>query len=239
VGGVAAGMLGAAGGITSLISYPVLLAVGLSPFSANATNLVAVVTYWPGSALGSRQELAGRAPWLRHWTPLMLIGGGAGAALLLATPSGAFKRVVPFLVLGGSLALIYAPRLARRRAAGRRHDRTLGLCLALLGIYSGYFGAGSGVMTLALLLTLVESHVATANALKNMLVGAATVPAGVLIAIFAPVHWGAAVALSAGILVGSRLGPPLARRIPGNALRWAVAALGVSLAVWLWLKPGG
>jgi hypothetical protein len=232
-------MLGSAGGITSLISYPALLAVGLPPFAANATNLVAVVTYWPGSALGSRQELAGRGNWLRRWTPLMLLAGGGGAALLLATPAGAFRHVVPFLVLAGSLALIYAPRLARRRAPGGRHDRTLGAWLALLGLYSGYFGAGSGVMTLALLLTLVESHVATANALKNMLVGAATVPAAVLIAIFAPVHWGSVAPLSAGILIGSRLGPPLARRLPGDLLRVTVAALGVSLAVWLWLKPGG
>jgi hypothetical protein len=140
-------------------------------------------------------------------------------------------------VLAGALALIFAPRLARHRASDVNHDRALTIWLAALGLYSGYFGAGSGVMTLALLLTLVEHHVPTANALKNMLVGAATVPAGILIAIFAPVHWTAAAALAAGILVGSRLGPVIARRIPGDTLRWAVAALGVGLAVWLWVEP--
>ena len=129
-----AGTLGAAGGITSLISYPALLAVGLGPFAANATNLVAIVTYWPGSALGSRLELRGRAPWLRRWTPVTLIAGAAGAGLLLATPSDAFKRVVPFLVLIGSVALICAPRLARRRARSPRDGWVLGGWLALLAL---------------------------------------------------------------------------------------------------------
>lgn len=236
---MAAGTLGSAGGITSLISYPALLAVGLSPFAANATNLVSVVTFWPGSAHGSRRELAGRGDWLGRWTPVMLVGGGAGAGLLLVTPSEDFKRVVPFLVLAGSVALVCAPVLARHRASGADHTRALAIWLAVLALYSGYFGAGSGVMTLALLLTLVERHLATANALKNMLVGAATVPGAILIAIFAPVHWPAAAALAAGILIGSRLGPVVARRLPGDALRWTVAVLGAGLAVWLWVSPGG
>ena len=236
---MAAGTLGTAGGITSLISYPALLAVGLPPLAANATNLVAVTTFWPGSAHGSRRELAGRRRWLLRWTPVMLIGGGAGAGLLLATPPDAFKRVVPFLVLLGSVALIYAPQLARRRAPDSDHGWLLGTCLAALAVYGGYFGAGAGVMTLALLLTIVEPHLPTANALKNMLVGAGAVPAGILIAIFAPVHWLPAAALAAGVLVGSRLGPAVARRVPSDTLRWTVALLGVVLAVWLWVRPSG
>lgn len=198
---------------------------------------MAVTTFWPGSALGSQQELKGRGAWLRRWTPVMLLGGATGAVLLLVTPPDAFKRVVPFLVLAGSVALVYAPRIARRRASGSYNDRTLGTGLALLAVYSGYFGAGSGVMILALLLTLVQPHLPTANALKNMLVGAAAVPAAVLIAIFGPVHWPAAAALAVGVFAGSRLGPVVARRVPGDALRLTVAALGVGLAVWLWLDP--
>jgi len=207
------------------------------PFAANATNLMAVTTFWPGSALGSQQELRGRGPWLRRWTPVMLLGGATGAALLLLTPPDAFKRVVPFLVLAGSLTLVCAPRLAQRRASGSNHDRVLAIWLALLALYSGYFGAGSGVMILALLLTLGEPHLPTANALKNMLVGAAAIPAAILIAIFAPVHWPQAAVLAAGILIGARLGPIVARRVPSDLLRWTVAGLGVCLAVWLWVDP--
>ena len=94
-------------------------------------------------------------------------------------------------------------------------------------------------MVLALLLTVVEPHLPTANALKNMLLGAATIPAAILIAIFAPVHWPQAGALAAGILIGSRLGPAVARRVPSDTLRLTVAALGAGLAVWLWLNPSG
>jgi uncharacterized membrane protein YfcA len=239
VAGVLAGTLGSAGGITSLISYPALLAVGVPPLAANATNIVGLMTFWPGSALGSQQELAGHGRWLLRWIPLMLLGSGTGAVLLLATPSGAFKRVVPLLVLAGSLALIGAPWLTRRRNSDSQHQWVLGAWLVVMAIYSGYFGAGSGVMTLALLLIMVERHVPTANALKNMLVGAATIPAGILLAIFAPVHWPQAAALAVGVLIGSRVGPSLARRVPSDALRWVVAALGMGLAVWLWVKPSG
>jgi hypothetical protein len=234
---VLAGALGSAGGITSLISYPALLLVGVPPLAANATNIVALTTFWPGSALGSQRELTGRRDWILGWTPLALLGGAAGAGLLLLTPPDAFQRVVPLLVLAGTAALVCAPWLTRRRGAGQVNAWALGIWLALLAAYSGYFGAGSGVMTLALLLVTVEQHLPTANALKNMFVGAATVPAGILIAIFGSVHWAQAAALAVGVLIGSRLGPGIARGLPADLLRWGVALLGAVLAVWLWVDP--
>ena len=90
VAGVVAGVVGTAGGITSLISYPALLVVGIPALSANVTNIVSLVACWPGSAIASRPELAGKGPWLARWTALAAIGGAAGAALLLSTPAGVF-----------------------------------------------------------------------------------------------------------------------------------------------------
>lgn len=232
-----AGTLGSAGGITSLISYPALLLVGVPPLAANATNIVALTTFWPGSALGSRRELAGQREWLLRWTPLALVGGAAGAGLLLLTPSGDFKHVVPFLVLAGSVALAGSPWLTRRRSSKPGSAWTLAAWLAALAAYSGYFGAGSGVMTLALLLIMAEQQLPSANALKNMFVGAANVPAAILLAIFAPVRWPQALVLALGVLVGSRIGPGVARRVPAEVLRWAVTVLGLGLAVWLWADP--
>src|ERR1700753_3116639 len=101
--GIVAGVVGTAGGITSLVSYPALLLVGIPALPANVTNIVALVACWPGSALASRPELAGRRSWLLRWLPVAAIGGAAGSALLLSTPGGVFTRVVPFLVLTGSL----------------------------------------------------------------------------------------------------------------------------------------
>jgi uncharacterized protein len=231
-------VVGSAGGITSLISYPALLAAGLPPVAANATNIVALATFWPGAALGSGPELAGWGHWLRRWTPVALAGGALGAVLLLVTPSGAFEQVVPFLVLAGAVALVSEPWFRRRHQAPAHQAVTLTLWLLVLAAYSGYFGAGSGVMTLALMLFVVDRRLPTANALKNMLVGAATVPASILLAIFAPVHWADAAVLAAGILPGSRLGPAVARRIPPAWLRTIVFLLGVGLAIKLWISPG-
>ena len=243
--GVLAGVVGTAGGITSLISYPALLAIGLSPLAANATNLVALNACWPGAAAGSQRELAGWSPWLRRWLPLTALGGATGGVLLLVTPPGAFAHVVPFLIAGGSLALIAEPwlrglrpaRATREPGVGRRRDAVLMIALSLLASYGGYFGAGSGVLTLALLLVLVDRDLPTANALKNMTNGAITLPAGVLLAIFGPVHWAAAAPMAAGALVGSRMGPAVTRALPRIVTRWSVALLGMGLAVWLWVKP--
>lgn len=233
-------MLGTAGGIASLISYPVLLAMGLPALGANATNLVALSVCWPGSAHGSKRELAGRGPWLKRWLPLAAAGGAAGALLLLLTPPGAFARVVPFLIAAGSLALIAEPWIRGVHPAPvTRGKRAVWLVIALglVSIYGGYFGAGSGVMTLALLLVTLERDLPTANALKNMIIGAMTLPAGILLACFGPVHWAAAAALGSGAVVGSRIGPAVTRSLPRYVVRWSVALLGLGLATWLWVKP--
>ncbi len=236
--GVLAGIVGTAGGITSLVSYPALLAAGVPALPANMANIVALVACWPGSALASRPELDGRAPWLRRWAVVTVVGGVAGAALLLSTPSRDFSVVVPYLVAAGSLALILQPvlpALGEHHAA--RQKAVLFAGLLWVSLYSGYFGAGSGIMTLALLMITVEPHLATANALKNMLVGVATVVAAVTIVAFSHVEWAAVVPLAAGLFVGSLIGPRLARRLPAAVLRWFAALLGIGLAIKLWLAP--
>ena len=234
--GAVAGLVGTAGGITSLISYPALLAVGIPAVSADVANIVALIACWPGSALASRPELEGRGPWLGRWVPLAAAGGVAGAALLLTTPSGAFGKIVPFLVLAASVTLLLAPRLSAHRQPRRPDHRStlLPVGLTALSVYNGFFGAGSGVMILALLLSTVDRHMARANALKNMLVGAATVASAVVLVIFGPVDWAAVAPLAAGVFAGSTVGPLVARRLPANVLRWLVALSGIGLAIRLW-----
>ena len=166
-------------------------------------------------------------------------GGLLGAALLLCTPAQAFARVVPFLVAAGaSIALLVQPAL-RAPAEHEDHRRKPALFAGLLGVsaYGGYFGAGSGIMTLALLLITVDSRLVTANALKNMLIGAGSVISAATLVIFSPVQWAAAVPLAAGLLVGSTIGPVLARRVRPGVLRWLMALLGIGLAVRLWVAP--
>jgi uncharacterized protein len=241
--GALAGLVGTAGGITSLVSYPALLLAGIAPLQANVANIVALVACWPGSALASRPELAGKGAWLRRWGVVAALGGTAGSVLLLVTPAGVFGQVVPFLVVIGSLALLLQPRIAawqaRREAPGRGSLLLLPVGLFALSVYNGYFGAGSGVLLLALLLLSAEPSLVSANALKNMLVGAATITSAVLFALFAHVDWTAVAPLAAGTFLGSLAGPRVARRLPPGLLRWLVALTGLALAVRLWLDPAG
>lgn len=237
--GALAGMVGSAGGTASLVSYPALLAVGLPAFQANVTNAVAFVASLPGSAAGSRPELRGQREWLRGWSLLVAAGGGVGAALLLLTPAGIFEQVVPFLVAFAALALLLQPRIS---AWQERHQRANGQFLLPCGllaasVYNGYWGAGAGVMILAVLLLTVDEHVARANALKNVLLGVADLVAAAAFVLFGPVDWKAAIPLALGLLAGSTVGPSITRRVPGNAIRLIVGLAGLGLAIKLWIAP--
>lgn len=213
--------------------------VGIPALPANVTNIVAGVACWPGSALASRPELVGKGLWLRRWALVAAAGGVVGSGLLLSTPAGVFGRVVPFLLVFASIGLLFQPQLfawqGKHLTLGNRFLLPCGLFS--VSVYLGYFGAGAGVMILALLLLTVDQHVARANALKNMLVGVAGVVSGVTFALFGPVDWTAAAPLALGMFVGSTVGPSVARRIPGNVLRWLVALTGLGLAVRLWVSP--
>jgi uncharacterized protein len=238
--GVLAGIVGTAGGITSLVSYPALLLAGVPALQANVVNIIAIVACWPGAALASRPELAGRGAWLGRWSLVAVLGGAAGAVLLLSTPPGLFSQVVPFLVAAGSLALLCQPRLRSLGApsSGSSWGRLLLPCaLAALSAYNGYFGAGSGVLLLTLMLVAVEPRIAQANALKNMLLGPSEITASVLIAILSPVDWAAVAPLAAGLFLGSTIGPWVARRTPAAVLRWLIALAGLGLAVHLLVDP--
>ena len=233
VGGALAGVIGTAGGITSLVSYPALLAVGVPPLPASVANLVAAVVCWPATVVTSQRELAGTGRWLARGLPVAAIGAAMGAALLLTTPPGVFARLVPFLVAAGSLALLAAPWLTRKW----RPTTSPLLGIGVLSIYSGYFGAGSGVLLLALLLVLVDDRMPQANAAKNMLLGAGTVASAAIFIALGRVDWVAVAPLAVGLFAGSLVGPIVVRRVPAAAVRWAVGVLGLVLAVRLWLDP--
>jgi uncharacterized protein len=238
--GVLAGMVGSAGGIASLISYPVLLAVGIPAKPANVADTVAFVACLPGSALGSRPELLGQGRQVLRLAPLAVAGTAAGAVLLLLTPGGVFERIVPFLVAFAAVALLVQPRasswLEQRPGSGGGLWAQCGLLA--VWVFDGYWGVGAGVMALTVLVLAVETDLARANALKNVLLGVADVACSIVFILYGPVRWAAVVPLGLGVLAGSRLGPSLTRRIPAGVLRIVVALIGLGLAVDLWLSPG-
>jgi uncharacterized membrane protein YfcA len=234
--GVLGGLTGSIAGLASVATYPALLLVGLPPVTANVTNTVALVFNGVGSVWGSRPELEGQGTWIVRTAPVAVLGGAAGAALLLSTPAEGFEKVVP-LLLGLASVAILIPRRGNRQARVADHRRhATGLLLEsaaifLICIYGGYFGAAAGVLLLALLLGAGHATLAHANAGKNVILGIANGVAAIMFALLAPVHWPSVAAVGIGCLVGSRLGPIIVRHAPATPLRVVIGAAGIALAV--------
>ncbi len=234
--GVLAGIASTVASLASIVSYPVLLALGLPPVTANVTNTVALVFTAGGAAAGSRQELAGQGRLIARLGILTALGGAAGAALLLLSPAAAFEAVAPVLIGGASLLLIVQPMITRLNARpDGEHSRWLRGALASVAVYVGYFGAAGGILMLTVLTAMLDKPLARTNAIKNVLSGLANTAAAVGFAIFGPVRWTAVLPLAAGFLVGGWIGPALVRRLPARPLRIAIGVGGVLLAVRLGL----
>lgn len=236
--GLVAGVVGTAGGITSLVAYPALLAVGIPPLAANVTSSVALVGSGASSALRAGPDVGGHGATLRRWVPLTVAFSLAGAVLLVVTPTGVFDRVVPFLVLTGSAVLLAQPRIS---AWQQRHDHRPGrVPVAAAGagvaLYNGYFGAGSGILMITLLALTSEPVLRRANALKNVILLASDLLPAVLFAVLGAVVWRAAVPLGLGAVAGGLVGPSVARRLPEPVLRVLVGCCGVALAVTLFVR---
>ena len=237
--GLLGGISGSVAGLASLVSYPVLLAVGLAPVTANVTNTVALVASSAGSVTGSRPELAGRAGEVRALAVLALAGGVIGAALLLFTPAAAFQRVVPLLVGLASMAILLPRRPEITRPRRRRETAPRYIGVFFISIYGGYFGAGAGVLMLALMLVTTGQSLARSNALKNVVLGLANGVAAVGFIVLGRVDWAAAIPLAVGFLLGGRLGPIIVRRAPATLSRLVIAAAGLGLAGYLGLQAYG
>ena len=145
---------------------------------------------------------------------------------------------MPFLVAAGSMVLVLQPLLMNLRTRGVRHDLWLQLVtVGAVSVYGGYFGAGSGVMLLAVILILVDSRVPSANAIKNILLGVTSIVATAVFITTGPVLWAAVLPLAAGLLIGSALGPIIVHQLPPNLVRWIAAMCGFALAIHLWARP--
>ena len=241
--GVGAGLVGSIAGLASLVSYPVMLSLGLTPLAANVTNTLALLAYGPGSAGGARLELRGQARRLATLTAWAGVGGALGSLLLLGG-SAAFKVVVPWLVALGGVLLLARDALRgwldRRQGPGPAQLSRMtrwrnALPVLLVGIYGGYFGAGAGIIMLALLSLQTIEPLAITNAVKNIATSAANATAAVIFAFVAPVNWPAAVALAIGMLAGSWAGPAVVRILPERPLRIAIALLAFGLAIALFV----
>ena len=231
--GTAAGTMNAVVGSGTLITFPLLLALGYPPVVANVSNTVGLV---PGSAsavYGYRQELEGQAGRLVRLGSASFLGGLTGAILLLVLPARAFRAIVPALIALACALVIAQPRITRRLAHRRRPDpppHGSPLLLAGVygaGIYGGYFGAAQGVLLIALLGLGLDEGIQRVNAAKNMLAGLVNVVAALVFVAVADVAWHPALLIAAGSVLGGQIGAKLGRRLPPAALRAVIVVVGV------------
>lgn len=227
--GFAAGVVNAVAGGGSLISFPALLAIGFPPVTANVTNLIAVLPGYAGGSLAYRDELRGQGGRVRVLGGLSAAGAAGGTALLLAGPADVFEALAPWLILVACAALAARPLVV---TGGRRRSAVPFYALVGIGaIYGGYFGAGLGIMLLAILGAFLPDDLQRLNALKGLLSLVVAVVSALVVAVFGPVAWGAAGVMAAASLVGGHVGVGVARRLDERVLRWAIVVYGVGVAV--------
>jgi uncharacterized protein len=234
--GLLAGVINAVVGSGSLITFPTLVAFGLSPYLANVSNNVGISIGNISAIHGYRHELAAQRERFASVAPYSLLGGAAGAIALLVRP-GSFRAVVPWLVLLAVGLVIAQPRLSRwlavRRGGAPGGGAALRLGVFLAGVYGGYFGAAQGVILIAILSISFDETMVRANALKNLAAGIANLIATVIFAIFAPVDWPVAGVLALSSVVGSQLGARVGRRLPQPLLRGIIVVGGTAAAIHL------
>jgi uncharacterized membrane protein YfcA len=237
--GVVAGMINTVVGSGTLITFPVLLAVGYSPLTANVSNGLGLV---PGSlfgAIGYRRELGGQGARVRRFGVASVVGAVIGAVLLLVLPPRAFSAVVPVLIVLALVMVVAQPWLARRLAARRakeeenkEKERSDGwwLWLGILGtgIYGGYFGAAQGVLLLGLMGVVLSESLQRINAVKNVLAMLANLASGIVFVFVAHVSWIAVVLIAVGSGVGGVLGARVGRKLSPIVLRGLIVVIGLA-----------
>lgn len=243
--GMAAGTINTIVGSGSLISFPTLLLLGYPPLVANVSNTLGLIPGVISGMVGYRRELVGQRA---RAIPLLIaggLGGLTGAVLLLVLPAAAFARIVPILILVACALMAIQPRLTtwiaeRRIRSGSTQPHEGGpILLATVyatGIYGGYFGAGQGVILIALLAILVADDLQRLNGLKNAIAFIVNAVAAVLFVAFAPVAWEAALLLGVGAIAGGQIGAHIGRRMSPFVLRGTVIVVGLIVAFRLLLS---
>jgi uncharacterized protein len=233
----AAGLVNAIAGGGSLISFPALVATGMPAVEASLTNTVALCPGYLGAAIAQRRDLAGQGARMRWVLPAGVVGGVAGAVLLLVTDERLFDRVVPFLLVFAAVLLALQDRLRARLAARDRGDRpALAIVpIALAAVYGGYFGAGLGVIFLAVLGGVLADSLIRINALKQTVSLVVNVAAAGVFLVSGRVEWTVAGVMLVASLLGGAAGGALVTRMRPALLRWTVIVVAIAVAIVYWL----
>lgn len=243
--GTAAGAINTVVGSGTLITFPVLLATGLPPITANVSNTLGLVSGSVSGAIGYRSELKGQRNRVLRLGGTALLGGLVGAILLLSLPSDAFDAIVPVLIGIALLLVLMQPRIAaavkrRREATGTEAHPDGGPALLvglfLASVYGGYFGAAQGVLYLSLMGLLLHDTLQRINAVKNILGAVVNGIAAVFFLFVADFDWTAVLLIAVGSTIGGQIGAKVGKRLSPTVLRGVIIAVGVVAILQLTLK---
>jgi len=232
-----AGAINALAGGGTLITFPMLTAVGVPAVMANVTNTVALCPGYFGGTLAQWNDLRGQKSRLWLIVPASIVGGVFGGFLLLQTGEKLFKDLVPYLILlaSGLLAIQDPVRAGLMRRMGEGHgprlEKLTWLPVALASIYGGYFGAGLSVIVLSALGLTLEDTLTRLNALKQAVAFSVNLAAAIFFLFSGQVLWSAALVMAVGALIGGMLGGKLAGKIKPSTLRWTVVTIGMAVAI--------
>ena len=229
--GLAAGFINTVVGSGSLITFPILVAIGYAPVVAYVSNTLGLIPGAVSGADGYRRELAGQRNRVTGLAPWAVAGGAAGAALLLVLPPGVFRAAVPVLVTGAAVLVAVQPWLSARLSETDHGDTgdafRVRPLIFLAAVYGGYFGAAQSVITFALLSSFLNDTPQRLNALKVVIAVTVNAVAGVLFVGLAPISWPAAGEIALGSFAGGLLGASVGRRMSATALRAAMIVVAV------------
>ncbi|NTW59056.1 MAG: sulfite exporter TauE/SafE family protein [Nitrospirae bacterium] len=235
---VAGGFVNAIAGGGTLITFPMLIAVGIPPVIANVTNTVALCPGYVGGTYAQRRDLQGQKKRMGMLLPTGILGGITGGILLLSTSDATFRNLIPYLILTAVILLAFQDQMrnavmARMSGSDSTHPYEAWAIppIFFAAIYGGYFGAGLGVMMLAVLGLVLDDSLTRLNALKQSLSFAINIAAALFFLFSGKVFWTAAAVMAVGALAGGVLGGRVASRIQPIVLRWIVIVIGVSVAI--------
>lgn len=231
--GTGAGIINTVVGSGTILTFPVLLWAGLPPVAANVANNIGLAPGSVSGAVGYRKELSGSRSRVVRLSVAALVGGACGAVLLALLPPGIFRVAAPVLIAAALLLVVAEPWLGRRLVAWRENapphgSRGMVAAVFATSVYGGYFGAGQGVILLAVMAVLMSEPLQQVNALKNVLQGVDNAASALVFVVFARVDWSVVALLAVGAIVGGQVGAKVGRRLPPGVIRAFILVVGVA-----------
>jgi hypothetical protein len=243
IAALAAGFTNAIAGGGTLITFPVLVAIGIPPIAANITNTIALCPGYFGGVYAQRKDFYSQKKTLLKILPVSIIGGIAGGLLLLQTSENSFKTLIPYLILLATLLLAVQTQLKKiikkrseKSTYKTKNNTALFVLVFLAAIYGGYFGAGLGVILMAVLGLVLDDSLTQLNALKQAISLSVNVSAAIYFAFSDQVYWLFVAVMVIGSIIGGLIGGKVAGSVKSEILRWTIVIIGLVVAVIYFVK---